>query len=429
MIALPHSDKRITNRFRIWSILFGILLSVLTILPKLQAAPYTLQEIKLASLSQAEQISLQFDGAYPDEPIVNFEPGALSVRLVGTKMADELGKELTPPNESLIRNVLVSQPAMAEFVQVDILFNSSRMALGNPEVWREGNRMFLDLQFLNLVNIQTNTLAPSIALTDEVGERVRQADPFPSTFSRATPDPPAEQIAELDKIPVQVATEMELGSAIPDQDWSATLIGLLIALFLILALIYGLAWVYGKFLSGKFPMLENQVNTRQVSVFHLGPKQKVVVLEIRKQLFACGVTPQSISLLAKLENERDQTYLNALDLDGGQVNIDYARLDFLKTLEKARQRANLNEVEQVIPETGKKFAKDWGTKTEVTKTKEIPETESRVAEWTNPRVVRSNVYAPIDAGYPVRTVDLEGSTIEGFAGKLTSRLKTLKPIR
>ena len=429
MIALPHSDNKITNRFRIWSILFGILLSVLTILPKLQAAPYTLQEIKLASLAQAEQISLQFDGAYPDEPIVNFEPGALSVRLVGTKIADGLGKELTPPNESLIRNVLVSQPAMAEFVQVDILFNSSRMALGNPEVWREGNRMFLDLQFLNLVDIQTNALAPSITLTDEVGERVRQADPFPSTFSRATPDPPAEQIAELDKIPVQVATEMELGSAIPDQDWSSTLIGLLIALFLILALIYGLAWVYGKFLSGKFPMLENQVNTRQVSVFHLGPKQKVVVLEIRKQLFACGVTPQNISLLAKLDNERDQTYLNALDLDGGQVNIDHARLDFLKTLDKARQRANLNEVEQVIPETGKKFAQDWGTKTEVTKTKEIPETESRVAEWTNPRVVRSNVYAPIDAGYPVKTVDLEGSTMEGFAGKLTSRLKTLKPIR
>ncbi|MEC8436517.1 MAG: hypothetical protein VXZ27_11940, partial [SAR324 cluster bacterium] len=215
MIVLPHSDKRISNRFRIWSILFGTLLSVLAILPKLQAAPYTLQEIKLASLSQAEQISLQFDGAYPDEPIVNFEPGALSVRLVGTKMAEGLGAELTPPNESLIRNVLVSQPAMAEFVQVDILFNSSRMALGNPEVWREGNRMFLDLQFLNLVDLQTNALGPSTTLIDEVGERVRRADRFPSTFSKATPDPPAEAFAELDKIPVQVASEMELGSAIP----------------------------------------------------------------------------------------------------------------------------------------------------------------------------------------------------------------------
>jgi len=427
MIVLPHSENRITNRFRIWSVLFGTLLSVLAILPKLHAAPYTLQEIKLASLSQAEQISLQFDGAYPDEPIVNFEPGALSVRLVGTRMAEGLGAELTPPNESLIRNVLVSQPAMAEFVQVDILFNSSRMALGNPEVWREGNRMFLDLQFLNLVDLQTDALGPSTNLIDEVGERVRRADPFPSTFSRATPDPPAEVVAQLDKIPVQVATEMDLGSAIPDQDWSSTLIGLLIALLLILALIYGLAWVYGKFLSGKFPMLENHVNTRQVSVFHLGPKQKVVVLEIRKQLFACGVTPQSISLLAKLDNERDQTYLNALDLDGGQVNIDHARLDFLKTLEEARQRANSNKLKQVIPDTGKKFAQGWGTKTETTK--DIPENEARVAEWTNPRVVRSNVYAPIDACYPVRTIDLEGSTMEGFAEKLTSRLKTLKPIR
>ena len=429
MIVLPHSEKRITNCYRIWFILLGTLLSVLAILPKLEAAPYTLQEIKLASLSQAEQIRLQFDGAYPDEPIVNFEPGALSVRLVGTKMAENLGTELTPPNESLIRNVLVSQPAMAEFVQVDILFNSSRMALGNPEVWREGNRMFLDLQFLNLVDLQRKTLVPSATLTDEVGKRVRQADPFPSTFTKATPELPAEETPELDKIPVQTATEMELGSAIPNQDWSSTLLGLLVALILILALIYGLAWVYGKFLSGKFPMLENQVNTRQVSVFHLGPKQKIVVLEIRKQLFACGVTPQSISLLTKLDNDREQTYLNALDLNEGQVNIDHARLDFLKTLEKARNRANSDELGQIIPETEKRIVKDWETKTMTTKIKDIPKNETRVAERTNSRVARSNVCAPHDACYPVRVVDLEGSTMEGFAGKLTSRLKTLKPIR
>ena len=148
------------------------------------------------------------------------------------------------------------------------------------------------------------------------------------------PELPPEEIQGLDKIPVQADTKVELVSATSDQDWSSTLLSLLVALILILALIYGLAWIYGKFLSGKFPMLENQVNTRQVSVFHLGPKQKVVVLEIKKQLFACGVTPQSINLLTKLDAESEQTYLNALDLDDGQVNIDHARLDFLKTLER-----------------------------------------------------------------------------------------------
>ena len=107
---MPHSDNSITNRFRIWSVLFGTLLCVLTILPKLHAVPYTLQKIKLASLSQAEQISLQFDGAYPDEPIVNFEPGALSVRLVGTRMAEGLGAELTPPDESLLSLIHISEP-------------------------------------------------------------------------------------------------------------------------------------------------------------------------------------------------------------------------------------------------------------------------------------------------------------------------------
>jgi flagellar biogenesis protein FliO len=304
------------------------------------------------------------------------------------------------------------------------------MALGNPEVWREGNRMFLDLQFLNLVDLENIEVVPVTTLTNEVGERVRQADPFPSTFSRAAPDPIPEKIVELDQIPETPAlTAIELGSSIPDQDWSKTLIGLLLALILILALIYGLAWLYGKFLSGKFPMLQNQVNTRQVSVFHLGQKQKVIVLEIRKQLFACGVTPHSITLLAKLDNERDQTYLNALNLGGGQVNIDQARLDFLKTLEKARQHANSNEEETSASENGKKIAKDWVTKTETTQTLERSANETGTPEWTNPRVIRSNLYAPIDASYPVRIIDLEGSTIESFAGKLTSRLKALKPIR
>jgi hypothetical protein len=78
---------------------------------------------------------------------------------------------------------------------------------------------------------------------------------------------------------------------------------------------------------------------------------------------------------------------------------------------------------------GKKIAKDWVTKTETTQTLERSANETGTPEWTNPRVIRSNLYAPIDASYPVRIIDLEGSTIESFAGKLTSRLKALKPIR
>ena len=95
---------------------------------------------------------------------------------------------------------------------------------------------------------------------------------------------------------------------------------------------------------------------------------------LNKNLLVVVMSFLSISSFVKAEETQTLEVLKTLQKD-------------LKTLEKARQRANSNELEQVIPDTGKKFAQDWGTKTETTKTKEIPETEARVAEWTNPRVV------------------------------------------
>ena len=42
MIVLPHSEKKLINRFRIWFILFGTLAAAVVILPKLEAALVTL---------------------------------------------------------------------------------------------------------------------------------------------------------------------------------------------------------------------------------------------------------------------------------------------------------------------------------------------------------------------------------------------------
>ena len=117
------------------------------------------------------------------------------------------------------------------------------MALGNPEVWREGNRMFLDLQFLNLVDLQKNTLTPSATLTDEVGKRVRQADPFPSTFTREKPKLPAPHQVASELWKTTVEKKITSKRSLIFHSWitlSSTLVGFLIGTSLGILLAIGI---------------------------------------------------------------------------------------------------------------------------------------------------------------------------------------------
>jgi flagellar biogenesis protein FliO len=417
--------------FLLLAIFGGILASTSSTL----AAPHTLKDVRLSSLSQAEQIRLQFLEPYPEEPIVNFEPGALSVRLLATSLDPNLPPEIRPPEGGLIRSLRVSQPASAEFVQVDILFNSTRMALGNPEIWRENDRLYLDLQFLNLLDLETSAQVPTESnLLREAGQRVQQGDLFPSTFARETPEPQVEEPAPaLDTRPAPVEPDVDATAAdklpLAEDDWANTMITLLLSLLFILGLIYALALLYNRFLSGKIPTLESNIAIRQVSAFHLGPKQKVVVLEIQQQLFACGVTPTSVNLLSRLENEKDQTYLHALETKDGQVNLDESRMDFLRTLQRARQQASQSVLDNAASSQEADMVAAETDTADYAAEEAKAQREPRISERISARMVRTPVYAPVSAVQPVSQEDLIGSSMQDFAGKLTERLKSLKPIR
>ena len=402
-----------------------------------QATPNLLQGIRLSSLPQVEQIQLEFAQNFQEEPIVNFEPGALNVRLLSTRLADTVQENFSPKENTLIRSIRTSQPTETDFIQLEIIFHNSRMALGNPEIIRDGRFLYLDLQFLSLQNVELQALeraAETESILEEVGQKVREGDLFPSTFSKPSE---AEVFASRVAEPIE-NTPPNLVS---------TMVTLVLALVFILLLIYLLAFLYNRFLAGKIPAFHSQIKIRQISTYHIGPKQKVIVLDINGQSFACGITPTSINLLTKVEDSKDQRFLSSLELQNGAINIDQSRSDFLKTLDLVRQQAQETRYQEDISSL------QTNRKTEFSNPLQQPSAENKrslqeqqavqtVQEEPKPyqfpsatennsvKLFRTPIYAPFNRGQTVTAEELKNDPpMKDFANRLSEKLKSLKPIK
>ena len=62
--------------------------------------------------------------------------------------------------------------------------------------------------------------------------------------------------------------------------------------------------VYNRFLAGKFGGSSGSYPIRHLGSFAIGPKQRIVVLDINGEVVACGVTPNHISFLTRLGGPR-----------------------------------------------------------------------------------------------------------------------------
>jgi flagellar protein FliO/FliZ len=89
-----------------------------------------------------------------------------------------------------------------------------------------------------------------------------------------------------------------------DENWIGTLLTMIVALAIVLGLLYALVWAYNRFLSNRLPGRAGQYPIRHLGSYPVGPRQRVVVLDINGEVVACGVTPQHISFLARLGSSR-----------------------------------------------------------------------------------------------------------------------------
>ena len=387
------------------------------IIPAGASGVFVLKNIEVNSNDESKHVRLEFDGEFSGEPLINFESGSISFRFDSVRTSPTLPSLIDTKSHSIIKAVRAIQVPETDIVHLDILLKSSGYKTEFPVITRSGNNIYLGLNG-NLASMPP--LSSTETLTREAEERVNNDQSLSSNFSANSNDDALLKNAG-DYLPIA------------NEDWTVTMLTLVLSLLFVLLLIYLIAYLYNRFFSGRFPSIQGAIRIKQVSSFHVGPKQKVIILDMNNRKFACGVTPSSINLIAELEDETDQSFLHVINTDGknDEIKIDQARANFLKTRESDPQKVNSEAMKQSKEDENNKIEfKD------LDQAKEIfikPNTE-QVNDIDHAKGKNKMHSTPVRHPFEKKSEKFENlsygsQTVQDFAKKLSERLKFLKPIK
>ena len=394
-----------------------IVLSLSWIIPAGASGVFVLKNIEVNSNDESKHVRLEFDGEFSGEPLINFESGSISFRFDSVRTSPTLPSLIDTKSHSIIKAVRAIQVPETDIVHLDILLKSSGYKTEFPVITRSGNNIYLGLNG-NLASMPP--LSSTETLTREAEERVNNDQSLSSNFSANSNDDALLKNAG-DYLPIA------------NEDWTVTMLTLVLSLLFVLLLIYLIAYLYNRFFSGRFPSIQGAIRIKQVSSFHVGPKQKVIIFDMNNRKFACGVTPSTINLIAELEDETDQSFLHTINSDekNDEIKIDQARANYLKTRESDPQEVNSGAVKKSKEEENHEIEfKDLDQANDIF-LKPNSEHENDIEQSNDKNKMHST---PVRPPFEKRSEKFENlsygsQTVQNFANKLSERLKFLKPIK
>ena len=394
-----------------------MVLSLSWIIPAGASGVFVLKNIEVNSNDESKHVRLEFDGEFSGEPLINFESGSISFRFDSVRTSPTLPSLIDTKSHSIIKAVRAIQVPETDIVHLDILLKSSGYKTEFPVITRSGNNIYLGLNG-NLASMPP--LSSTETLTREAEERVNNDQSLSSNFSANSNDDALLKNAG-DYLPIA------------NEDWTVTMLTLVLSLLFVLLLIYLIAYLYNRFFSGRFPSIQGAIRIKQVSSFHVGPKQKVIILDMNNRKFACGVTPSSINLIAELEDETDQSFLHVINTDGknDEIKIDQARANFLKTRESDPQKVNSEAVKQSKEDENHEIEfKDLDQANDIF----LKPNSEQVNDIDHSKGKNKMHSTPVRHPFEKKSEKFENlsygsQTVQDFAKKLSERLKFLKPIK
>ena len=117
------------------------------------------------------------------------------------------------------------------------------------------------------------------------------ASPPVADSSTAAP-PPANSLPSTDSS----LTQGGMGGG----EFFLSMVKMVLALVVIIGALYGVLYLYNRYYQPRLRRLTGSQAITQIASFHIGPRQRIVVLEIKGEVVACGVTPNQITYLTHL---------------------------------------------------------------------------------------------------------------------------------
>lgn len=238
-----------------------------------------LQDIKILRDADSETLELSFSQSFQGRPEEEHNKKQLSLHFTGTG------------SSSPIREFQVSESRLFSSLKVIQNRYSTTLRVGlKPGVSLKGSLSY-EHQGKRLIISTKGAQASPLAKKNKTGDLLDQ-------MSKSITGP---KDSGRKKKPADKEKEMsEQVGGFQGVDWMPAMLTMIIALGIIIGALYLVLYFYRRISANGPGKLGDGVNIRQLASFHLGPRQRIVVVEIDGEMIACGVTPQQINALGKI---------------------------------------------------------------------------------------------------------------------------------
>lgn len=301
-----------------------------------QAFPRVLEDIKL--YGRGETIQMVFSQPYEGMPTEEYLPGRMSLTFVGVGSAKPV-RDLRPREESLYKDIKVVQNRYSTTVtfllrdsklnlkervsfsrdknllNVDIRLNGDASPAAAPPAARPAGEPLLSEMEQKIAGLPAQPGAPPgqppapqaakpVAQPPVAQSAAKPAGPISAASALPAPKPAAEPAAPA---------ALGLGG-MPETSFFATLATMVVALAIMLGGLYGILYLYKRYFHSRLARFAGTPAMRQIASFSIGPRQRIVILEINGEWIACGVTPSQITFLTRLTGRQPAAHAESPDV-------------------------------------------------------------------------------------------------------------------
>jgi len=264
-----------------------------------QRFPRQLENIKM--FGKGESIEFIFSQPYEGSPVVEAHKGSFSLSFSGTGSTKPV-RSLRPVEESIYKEIKVVENRYS--TTVSFLLKDSALNL-KDKLGFKAEKNVLKVA----VNAPEAKAAPSPQgqatqdLLREMESRITGGSDSGATTTGAAAGAASGVAAAADT--ASAPSTLALGDLGGNQ-FFYSLVTMVIALVIIVGGLYGVLYLYNRFLATRLRRFTGSHSIRQVASFHIGPRQRIVVLDINDEIIACGVTPAQITYLTHLGGKGPQ---------------------------------------------------------------------------------------------------------------------------
>ena len=276
-------------------ILLGILIAFSPLhsaLSKSDQKEHQITKLKVSTETSKEKITILFTEPFNESVSFLFDPGFLKVVFPHTQFKSKLAKHRI--NNQFIRNIRLIKEGSSTIVEVQFA-NSQFEPIGRINYIRNKKQLILT------IDRQKNVLDAnqSDVLGMESETQLHTQNIWDNAPTESTP--------------------------FSDDFGTNSIIKMLLVLFLLLLCFYVILWLYKRFFMSRFRYNAGRYDIKIISSFHIGPKQRILIMEIDGSVLAVGVTQNNINVISKITDDSFSDFLSARQTDA-QGNIDFAEL-------------------------------------------------------------------------------------------------------